>query len=84
MFCWPRIIIYQYSETNVMHFLFNLLRIKGIYMFQALRAHLQEALNKLHLGYCVRVMSDSCIGIGVKLVSGDTSSTPITMQPIVV
>jgi hypothetical protein len=24
---------YQYSETNVMHYLFNLLRIKGLYMF---------------------------------------------------
>jgi hypothetical protein len=24
--------IYQYSETNVMHFLFSLLRIKGLYM----------------------------------------------------
>jgi hypothetical protein len=24
---------YQFSETNVMHFLFNLLRIKGLYMF---------------------------------------------------
>jgi hypothetical protein len=28
----------QYSETNVMHFLFNLLRIKGLYMFRALLA----------------------------------------------
>jgi hypothetical protein len=27
-FCWPCIIIYQYSET-VIHFLFNLLRIRG-------------------------------------------------------
>jgi hypothetical protein len=26
---------YQYSETNVMHFLFSLLRIKGLYMFRA-------------------------------------------------
>jgi actin-related protein len=24
----------QYSETNVMHFLFDLLRIKGLYIFQ--------------------------------------------------
>jgi hypothetical protein len=30
MFCWPCIIVYQYSETNVMHFLLNLLRIKGL------------------------------------------------------
>jgi hypothetical protein len=27
------IIVYQYSGTNVMQFLFNLLRIKCIYMF---------------------------------------------------
>jgi hypothetical protein len=26
---------YQYSETNVMHFLFNLLRIKGLYVFRS-------------------------------------------------
>jgi hypothetical protein len=24
---------YQFSETNVVHFLFSLLRIKGLYMF---------------------------------------------------
>jgi hypothetical protein len=29
MFCWPCIIVYQYNETNVMHFSFNLLRIRG-------------------------------------------------------
>jgi hypothetical protein len=29
----------RYSKTNVMHFLFNLLRIKGLYMFRALLAH---------------------------------------------
>jgi hypothetical protein len=34
-FCWLCIIVYQYSETNVMHFLFNLLRIKGLYMFHS-------------------------------------------------
>jgi hypothetical protein len=45
---------YQYSETNVMHFLFNLLRIKSLYMFRALLAHPQEALDKRHLVYCVR------------------------------
>jgi hypothetical protein len=43
----------QYSETNVMHFLFNLLRIKGLYMFQALLAHPQEALHIRHLVYCI-------------------------------
>jgi hypothetical protein len=35
----------------VMHFLFNLLKLKGLYMFQALLAHPQEALNKRHLVY---------------------------------
>jgi hypothetical protein len=55
-----RHISHQYSKTNVMHFLFNLLRIKGLYMFRALLAHLQEALHKLHLVYCVRVMSVGC------------------------
>jgi hypothetical protein len=47
----------QYSETNVMHFLFNLLRIKGLYMFRALLAHPQEELHKPHLVYYARVMS---------------------------
>jgi hypothetical protein len=28
-----------------MHFLFSLLRIKGLYMFRALLAHLQEVLH---------------------------------------
>jgi hypothetical protein len=40
-----------------MHFLFNLLRIKGIYTFRAFLAHPQEALDKRHLVYCVRVVS---------------------------
>jgi hypothetical protein len=44
---------YQYSETKVIHFLFSLLRIKGLYMFRALLAHPQEALHKRHLVYCV-------------------------------
>jgi hypothetical protein len=70
IFCWPCITAYQYSETNVMHFLFNLLRIKGLYMFRALFAHTQEALHKRHLVHCVRVMSVDC-----------TSSTPILVQP---
>jgi hypothetical protein len=45
----------QYSESNVMHFVFNLLRIKGLYMFRALLGHPQEVLHKQHLVYCVRV-----------------------------
>jgi hypothetical protein len=40
-----------------MHFSFNLLRIKGLYIFRALRADPQEALHKRHLVYCVRIMS---------------------------
>jgi hypothetical protein len=46
----------QYSETSVMHFLFSLLRIKGLYMFRALLAHPLEVLHKRHLVYCLRVM----------------------------
>jgi hypothetical protein len=57
MFCLPCIIVYQYNETNAMHFSFNLLRIKGLYMFRALLAHPQEARNKRYLVYCVRIMS---------------------------
>jgi hypothetical protein len=29
----------QYSETSVMHFIFSLLRINGLYMFRALLDH---------------------------------------------
>jgi hypothetical protein len=47
----------QYRRTNVMHFSFNLLTIKGLYMFRALLAYPQEALHKQHLVYRVRVMS---------------------------
>jgi hypothetical protein len=53
--------MYQYSETNVMHFLFNLLRIKGLYMFRALLAHPQEVLQNRQLLYGVSVMSVGCI-----------------------
>jgi hypothetical protein len=52
--------IYQYSETNVMHFLFNLLRIKGLYMFRALLAHPQDSLHKRPSVYFVCVMSVGC------------------------
>jgi hypothetical protein len=48
-----------------MHFLFSLLRIKGLYMFRALLAHPQEVLNKRHLVYCVRVMSVGCTRVEV-------------------
>jgi hypothetical protein len=33
------------------------LRVKGLYMFQALLAYLQEVLHKQRLVYCVHVMS---------------------------
>jgi hypothetical protein len=56
--------LHQYSETNVMHFLFNLLRIMDLYMFRELLGHLQELLHKRHFVYCVRVMSVGCTGIG--------------------
>jgi hypothetical protein len=62
--------LYQYSETNVVHFLFSLLTIKGLYMLRVLLTHSQEVLNKRHLVCCVRVMSFGC-----------TSSTPILVHP---
>jgi hypothetical protein len=57
--------LYQYDETNVMHFSFNLLRSMDLYMFRALLAHPQEVLNKRHLVYCVRIMSVGCATIAV-------------------
>jgi hypothetical protein len=60
MFCWPCIIVRQDRETNMMHFMFSLLRINGRYMFRALFAHPQEALHKRHLIYCVCVLSVGC------------------------
>jgi hypothetical protein len=54
----------QFSETNVMHFLFSLLKIKGLYIFRALLAHPQEANHKRHLVYCMRVMSVGCTRTG--------------------
>jgi hypothetical protein len=53
MFCWPCIIVYQYSATNVMHFLFSLLRTEGLYMFRALLAHPQEVLHKWHFFFYI-------------------------------
>jgi hypothetical protein len=55
---------HQYGETNMMQFLFNLLRIKGLYMFQALLGHPQEVLQKWDLVYCVRVVSVGCTSPG--------------------
>jgi hypothetical protein len=56
--------VHRYSETNVAHSLLNLLRVNSLYMFRALLAHHQEALNKPHLVYCVQVMSVGCTRIG--------------------
>jgi hypothetical protein len=56
--------VYQYIETNVMHFLFSWLRIKGLHVFRALLTYPQEALYKWHLVYCVRVMSVGWSRIG--------------------
>jgi hypothetical protein len=64
MLCWPCIIVYQYSETNVMHFLFSLLRSKSLYMFRALLAHPQEELHKQNSVYWMHVMSVGCTRIG--------------------
>jgi hypothetical protein len=36
-------------------------------MFRALLAHLQEAVHKRHLVYCVRILSVGCTRIGVEL-----------------
>jgi hypothetical protein len=52
-----------------MHFLFSLLRIKGLYMFRGLLVDPQEALHKRHLVYCVRIMSVGCTKIGAELVN---------------
>jgi hypothetical protein len=41
----PNIGFCQDSETNVMNFLFSLLRIKDLYMFRALLANPQDVLH---------------------------------------
>jgi hypothetical protein len=81
--CGPCIIVYQCSESNVMYFLFSL-RIKGLYMFRALVAHLQEALHKRHFVYCMRVMSVGCTRIGVNsnpAANWHNTQTPIFVYP---
>jgi hypothetical protein len=64
-------------KTNVMHFSFNLMRIKGLYMDRALLAHPQEALHKRHLVYCVRIMSVAVLWHGCS----ETATVP---QPTVI
>jgi hypothetical protein len=48
IFCWLYITVYQYSETNVKHFLFSLVRIKGLYLFRASLANPQEMLHAIY------------------------------------
>jgi hypothetical protein len=60
-------LINQHNETNVMHLSLNLLRIKGMILFRALLAYPQETLHKRTLVYCVRIMSDGCGTVAVKL-----------------
>jgi hypothetical protein len=52
--------VLQYSTTNVMHFLFNLLRIKGLYMFRAILAHPQDAIHTNGTWYIACVLSVGC------------------------
>jgi hypothetical protein len=68
--------VYRYSETNVMHFLFSLLGIKGLYMFRTLLAHPQEALHN-DTWYIACVLCQlAATGIGVELVS----KTPLPLR----
>jgi hypothetical protein len=65
----------QYTETNVRHFLFNFLRIKGLYMFRTVLTHPQQILYKRHLVYCVSVVSYDCYQ--------DWSGTePLSIKPV--
>jgi hypothetical protein len=68
--------VYQYNETNVMNFSFNLLRIKSLYMFRALLAHPQETLHKRHLVYCVHVISVGCGTIAVSQLTLNARNIP--------
>jgi hypothetical protein len=72
---------HQYSETNMMQFLCNLLRIKGLYMFRTLLAHPQEALHKRQLVYCLRVMSVGCTRIETDLQSWGVQTGSKTYLP---
>jgi hypothetical protein len=58
-----------------MHFSFNLLRIKSLYMFRALLTHPQEALHKRRVVYCVRIMSVGCVMIAMEMQSWHSQLT---------
>jgi hypothetical protein len=61
MFCWPCIVIYQYSRTNKMHFLFSVYcKLTASTWFKHLFAHHQEALHVQWLVYFVCIMSADC------------------------
>jgi hypothetical protein len=48
----------QFTASNVMHFLFNLLRIKDLYMFRTSLAQPKEVAHKRHLVYYVLKLVD--------------------------
>jgi hypothetical protein len=50
----------RYSDTNVKHILFNLLRIRASTCFEQKLLILRRRYTKRHFVYCVRVMSVSC------------------------
>jgi hypothetical protein len=78
MFCWPWIIVYQYNVTYFMHCLFNVLRIKGLYTFQALLGSSSGGATQRHLVYCVR-MSVGCATIAVSLQSLQSWHSQMTL-----
>jgi hypothetical protein len=62
-----------------MHISFSLLRIKGLYMFQALLAHPQEALHKRDLVYvAVAVSLQPCHS---QLTSARNISSAVCVSP---
>jgi hypothetical protein len=60
-----------------MRFLFSLFRVMGLYMFRALLAHPQETLHKLHLVYCVRVMSPEDKQVMLETCKGKGKAVPL-------
>jgi hypothetical protein len=62
---------FRYNETNVMHFSFNLLGIKGLYMFRTLLAHPQEALTSGTWYIACVLCQLAATRIGVELVFED-------------
>jgi hypothetical protein len=59
--------MHQYSESNVMHILSNLLRINGLYMFRALLAYRQEAIHKRYLLWYIACVLYHLAAPGLKL-----------------